>query len=767
MDPDIVRRVSRALALALTLASPASAGTKHGFARAVFTYTYHPDVPMERFAAGAIGLPEPAHARIYLFAVYRALEGRPLSAAEQREWMKVWRLRSGHEEPLGSEPERWQDVRAGVPVAISPAQKQAAPVSQRNYTSGYVCSEDAFDRAALTLKERIRRFGKASAEVKFWTEGQDRVFRFCSDPGAEMPVAAPDTMPPLIRADRDYQVAAALFYGQRFDEAIEAFRRIATDRQSPWRTWAPYLMGRCLLWKARQTQSEKLYAQALARAEAQFRQVLRDPALAVTHESALYLLFRCMMISDRRAALTRLGEILDRGGWKAPLLLLYLQGLDWFDGYGWEPKSKPSRSEWPKDGLSQWMLAFRYDVDPAYGTIQWEQSQSRAWLYAALYRGNVRTPARAIEAAFEAPANPVGHALRYGAARTLLAQGQLERARAATVELSAAMNPFPSAFNRIEQLALIMKTEAADFLRKVPRRVIFAGDEQDSSEWWPHDQIKRRWGDSDAKYVAEAARLKALPRFDAVACDILNHRTPLRMLAAMVKQNALPKHLQDELNLATWLRAVLLGRWQIAAELAPGVARAFPAATGPVKEFVAKPNGETAALVLIRLPGARPYVSVGYGRTLLFTEYDEFGRNWWFRYTNEEMYAIDAPYFERQLRERDFVFARPAFVTAEEEAEAKREFTELRSVSEHGREWIALRLVTFVKRNPRRPDAAELLYRVLESLPASPWPIAELYDRPRAGIRQARDLLATQYKSSKWYGQYQHLDQFNTERYLR
>ena len=101
---------------------------------------------------------------------------------------------------------------------------------------------------------------------------------------------------------------------------------------SPWHIWAPYLAGRTLLWKARTTQSELLYKQMLGEAEAQFRSVLRDPKLRATHAAAEYLLLRCMMITNRKAALERIGPRLVRGAWRESDLTMYLDGLDWLEG---------------------------------------------------------------------------------------------------------------------------------------------------------------------------------------------------------------------------------------------------------------------------------------------------------------------------------------------------------------------------------------------------------------------------------------------------
>ncbi len=283
-------------ALVLIVASAAAwAGTKHDFPRPVLVFANHPDLPIENFAAGRLGIPQPGHARIYLYAAYRYLDGRPFTPAEQRAYMRAWRLRAGIDVP--HEPEtgyrEWRDLRWKVSGKPRPQEG----VETRGFVYRPICSDDAFAMAARTLRERIQRFGNLSPEVRFWVEGQDLVFEGCS-PGQKIPAPAPPAMHSLIRADRDYQIAAALFYNLRFDEALERFRLIEKDAASPWRVWAPYLIGRTFLWMARMTQAEPEYHKRLREAEKQFLAVLANPALRVTHAAADRLLIRCLLITN-------------------------------------------------------------------------------------------------------------------------------------------------------------------------------------------------------------------------------------------------------------------------------------------------------------------------------------------------------------------------------------------------------------------------------------------------------------------------------------
>src|SRR6266404_1305246 len=66
-------------------------------------YSSHPDVPLAKFAAGRLGIVQPAFARSYLVVAYRYASGVPLSKDEQFGVFAVWNNRIG-EYPIYSTP---------------------------------------------------------------------------------------------------------------------------------------------------------------------------------------------------------------------------------------------------------------------------------------------------------------------------------------------------------------------------------------------------------------------------------------------------------------------------------------------------------------------------------------------------------------------------------------------------------------------------------------------------------------------------------------
>src|SRR5207245_7643148 len=87
------------------------------FARAVFTYSVHPDFPLERFAAGDLGVLQPTYARSYLAVAYRYLIGTGFDAAEQKALVALWRDRlvSTVESNTEEWPQVWLEARGKVP----------------------------------------------------------------------------------------------------------------------------------------------------------------------------------------------------------------------------------------------------------------------------------------------------------------------------------------------------------------------------------------------------------------------------------------------------------------------------------------------------------------------------------------------------------------------------------------------------------------------------------------------------------------------------
>ena len=576
-------------------------------------------------------------------------------------------------------------------------------------------------------------------------------------------------MPHVIQADRDYQVAASLFYLQRFDEALAKFRALEKDGNSSWRTSAPYLIGRALLWKARLTQNEKAYLQGIQEAENQFQRVLNDPRLVRTHAAAQRLMDRCTLVTEPAAGLQRLaGRLMQREGQstRETDLLLYLNRLDYED-------DQPSAD----DDLTTWLRTFQRRDAEAFDEAldRWHKSASNAWLYCAIVKaGGSPDSDLLIRAALKVPlSNPIGPAMRYQAARLL---AQRERFAAARKQLEVGlslMNDLPSARNRTLDLKFQLSSTMDEMLRLAPRRVILPSmewdvdelnDAKDTGDWrnTPNPKMRAKFHAETIKSITESAALAAKPRLDIVGARVLSERLPLDALRTIASSpSLLPPHLTAELRLLVWTRAVLLGRFEVAREFSPFVAFQYPIVAKDLGVFAGAKNRTdaevSAARVLPKLPGARPYLSSGYGRLTPVTMHDEWGRNWWYRFTKAEMYGIDLPYvddesnFGRLKTIPPILLEGLPFLSVSQRQQSDREWETLRTSGERGLNWLAIRITDDVRAHPDKPDAAEVLYKVIMAAAENQWSYPPDYDLPRPGLQSAYELLSTRYKRSVWY----------------
>lgn len=768
----------RSLALSLVLVIAAAAGTKHGFDRPVFIFLHHPDLPLSDYAQSNLGIPDPAYARLYLYAAFRYLDGNPFTPAEQKAFLNVFKLRNAGLRAAESGARDWERIRATISIPKPQITETGGQgyVKVRGWQYQRTCAEGAYLQAAATLRDRIRRFGRESQWINFWVAGQDAVFESCYGEFGKTPVAAPAGAPDLVRADRDYQIAALLFYSQRLDEAQAAFERIALDARSPWKIWAPYLIGRIWLWKARLSQDDNAYKPTLEKAEAQFRAVLRDRTLLATHAAAERLLIRCMLITKPAQALERLGARLNSPGAAATRttdLFTYLGALDAAD------KAKPAAN----DPVSLWIRTFQTPLTFAAAYREWKVTKSKAWLYAALTKGSA--PDLIAEAQKVAIDSTGGPAIHFQLARQLARSREFAEARGELAELLKRSNDLPSMRNRVLALQAQVSTTLSEFARSAPLSVIMASDEMDVEELQGRDKpdlslyrgatpaIERQMHKEILKAAAHAASLASRPRLDLPSVTIFNTRlTPAMLREVALDGSALPQHLANELKLAVWTRALLLKRYDIAREFAPHITTLFPKVASRMREFVDAPDEATAearaAFVLLDLPGARPYLSWGYGRDREVTEHDEWGKNWWYRFVPSDIYGNDLPYWagewgRHNTLDADVIPSLP-FVSRSDEEQASRELAQLTKTGERGLNWIAIRISAEIAKNRHYPDGPEILYHLIRSAKLIQWGSPPDFEMPQPGLRQAYRLLATRYSRTQWFPKAQEILPFYIKR---
>ena len=595
------------------------------FEYAVFTFQDRPDGPDQDFAAGKIGILLPSFRASYLAVAYRQLSGIKLSGEEQAGALQVWQGNVTPEQPdLEEKAAKWREARGSVPDL--PPQSDFSPYANVSEDEPYFkfanCQADAFQNAAKTLQDRAAKFGAASAELREWVTGQDQVFANCNGEEEAIPSALASG-PPLLRADRAYQIAAAHFYSRNFDQAVAKFDAIAQDTTSPWAGISPYLAARALIRKANllNKPNEPFDRTAMSAAQARLERIARDPRAAEIHQPVVRLLNYVRFRSEPAKRVAELGEILLKPNsdanfrqdlWDFVLLLSNGENSgdagDWIHTLGQlnsNPKSFPRQQpEVAKHALSRW-----------------QETKYLPWLIAALTAAkpdDADAPAL-LASAQRVPASSLAYVtVRYQALRLMIAAGQIESARK-ELDLLLANSSIPiGSHNLLNEERLALATNLEDFLghaaeTPVPSMLDFAT--------------------TDVVPDPQGPAHPSQPYFSEHVAEVFMKRLPLQILVQSAESQTLPKLLRRDLAHSAWVRSILLEDLATAMALQPVLHDVDPALWTSMESFrSAKTDDErriAALLIILSNPGMKPSPRPGLPRSTTLGEIDQFRDNWW------------------------------------------------------------------------------------------------------------------------------------------
>lgn len=601
----------------------------------IFVYTVHPAFPLEEFAKGNIGVVQPSYARSYLYVAYRHLNNLPFTAREQKSLVELWdeRLNTGWN--LGEENwiKEWLAARGKVaglpePAEIDVYRHREKPDEYETYLN---CQKDAFDSAISTLNSRIAKFGVDSADVRAWIGAQDQVFANCSE-GQHIPAPAPAESNQVFAADRAYQIAAANFYAGNFDEARKGFEAIASDRHSQWQPIAPYLIARTLIRKA-SLGTEESKKESLSQAEAQLTRILIDQDLSATHAAANRLLD---LVKNRLYPKRRLNELAEKLTGKNEDASLkqdlwdYTLLLDQFlESDSGEAKTVTD-DELLSNDLTNWIAAIEDQNVTAKQRVldRWQKTHSQAWLIAAMtaLEGNEPQVDDLISQATKIrPDSPAFPSSRFHAARLLVERGRTGEARTLLDQLLKENRSVfdQSSWNQLVALRMKLADSLGEFLSYAPR--------VPASFSWNDDGREIPTGDSEVP--DETKGVVGKPLFDREATIAINRTFPLSVLKEAATVTTLPVHLRRDLVQAVWLRAVLLGDYKTADELAPVLKGLVPELSKFLNDFTAatQPDEKKFAAIYawLKFPGMEPVVDFGIGRQMPLSQQDTYRDNWW------------------------------------------------------------------------------------------------------------------------------------------
>lgn len=713
---------------------------------AVFVHTVHPDYPLERFAAGRIGVLQPTYARSYLYVAYRYLSGAGFTASEQEALTLLWKDRLDFGWSQGEEEwtKAWLEARRKVvtrdPEPISVYRSREKPNEYESYLN---CQKDSFETAIATLNERIAKYGADSAAVRTWVEAQDQVFSNCGG-GSFIPTELPADADPLMQADRAYQIAAANFYSTNFDEAKKRFESIAADGASPWRQNSTYLVARALARKGSLGPPEQKQESLIA-AEAQLRKILADKDLSFLHVASTRLLNLVRLRLHPEQRLNELAKILTTKTENPNLKQDLWDYTVLLDRFLESDQADTTQARIPKaEDLTDWIATFQDSGKEAEdrAVARWQATHSSPWLVAVLSSINAQHP-KASELIGEAlkvnNSSAAFASARFHAIRLLMESGKNSEARTLLDQtLKTERAQFDeSALNLLTGQRMRLADSLSEFLADAAR--------VPAALSWNDDGRELPVGEGEDTETTKAQTGK--PFFDVDAAHVINQQLPLSVLKEAAKANVLPVGPRRDLVQAAWLRAALLGDSRTADELAPILANLVPQLSELLKSYLATTQPDekkfTALYVWLTSPGLEPVVDAGVGRETPLHQQDSLRDNWWC-----------SSYFQPGIpdEDRDVVVQftatttgpPPRFLSAAELEKANQEWTALKAFGT-APNYISRQVVQWANSHPKDPRVPEALHLAVRTTRYG----CTDQDTPRWS-KAAFDILHRKYPNNPW-----------------
>jgi hypothetical protein len=227
------------------------------------------------------------------------------------------------------------------------------------------------------------------------------------------------------------------------------------------------------------------------------------------------------------------------------------------------------------------------------------------------------------------------------------------------------------------------------------------------------------WNDDGREIPAENEELSDTskanakkPLFDDDAANAINRQLPLSVLKEAARSSDLPENLRRDLVQATWLRAVLLGNNQTAAEITPAFKQLVPGIAPLVDPFLTAQGDEakrwTALYAWLKFPGLEPVVDRGVSRETL-NEQDIYRDNWW---CGAAFPSTAAPEEESSNAAEPFTAPRDApvpFLSAAERQTARKERLALDGIGA-APNYICQQVIQWATKSPSDPRVPEALH---------------------------------------------------------
>jgi len=571
-----------------------------------------------RYRAGELGVVKPTFARRYLVEVYRTIGGvGPIPPTPP------WPSAPTTRPPV----ERWTDIQNRV--VIPDLRRSLRPISPARLSADYSsfdnCLDSSFETAIAAFDERLKRYGAARPEVQDWVTAQAAVFQNCGGGPLVLPAAAPADADARLRADRDYQIAAAYFYATQYDEAAGRFRALAANAASPWRASGRYLSARALIRSVTVPSVVKDAPQRLAAAERDLQATLADMEATPLHASARGLL---AFIAARARPVERLHELSRRLATSKTIALQdltdYTRLMDIALGeIGAAPVDVEALTR--GDEMTAWIVNTQQRRTDR-SLERWKQTRSEPWLVAALWSlppEHVEAPAL-IAASGAVPRNsPAFTTSGFLRVRLMIQRGELDAARAALASLPGGPGPGVDAetANLFQAARFAVAGSLDELLTYASRRIV------------------PQFYHVSAEYNAAPPSANDRPVWDDDVAAVFNTRLPLDQLVAAAESTRLSSRLRIRVAQAAFTRAFVLDRPQEAGRAATALRQLAPQLRADLTRYLSAPDRDArtraGVLMLLRTPGLSINVAgadddVTYKGTEPRRVFGHaYPRNWW------------------------------------------------------------------------------------------------------------------------------------------
>lgn len=782
-----IRRLARcllAVCLWLTSIAPAFA-CGPDFSHAVMVNGLHPDLPLQLFSEGHLGIIQAGWAKSYLIVSYRYLSGIPLDAREQSSILKLWheRLR-GLQSPAADDGSSSAAADPRVQYyqlrAETLGEKVKEGISRYDLRFADNVMDDAFLNASRNLRVLIKEFGDRSAPVKDWLAAQDRVFGAeYGTPGDPQPAAADAS--PVIKAQRAYQLAAAKFYANDMVTAKQLFEAMANDESCPWKDLAWYMAARATVKAAVDGQetdgwdaAEKYATELIARSpHSIYKTDLVDLVAALNYKQrspseSLECLVKAVLQPHSERFGNNLGD----------LTYLLMQNLDASDNpipQGDDAAAAASEFPIEKHDLTDWLttihqpdhtwsylggepqkqLALLNQERGRHALDKWRQTHSLPWFVAALLCNDLLDKDNndlQLAAAKVGPDSKAYLTAKFFVVDALLKSKHQAEADKILQEILAQKTLPPSSRNLFMCQRLLASRSVEEYLRNITQRPVaisFGLDPTQLPENWMNQENASSYPSCDA-VIAETL------------VDDVNANLPQSYWLSWTKDTSLPRELRSHIILAAWLRSKLLGQ---NSGLDDALLNSFPVLKKLMAVYKAAPSGMgkrfALSWLIIKTWGMTPYLEAGilrHGANI--GDWDGFNENFWLplpplgraKPSPETIAAFDVGsdqnfYGADRMRTILRSYSQPILRTLlsagyQKELEAER----LAIWNNHPSSFLGEPILAWAKSHPHDPRIPEALYHLVK-LPR--WSSG----RSEVGSKYSREafiVLHKQYPNSSW-----------------